>query len=532
MSDHSANSFGFIEALARRRYGETYDINSIFTVCWPIFQLRLGITIRFQQRLLEAEYRCLQLLAQNRTSSKVLAEWMGLPGHYMQYIVSRLMENKWVEQTQSSSLTVTSKGNEVLRLEGQTIRIQPYRYTVYYDPVCEYILPNKPPPPLLKPSEAYEAEQFVLPFEASKLEAPKPKTDELDSSGLRQQILEYIKSNPSDDTNRSLKPETINEILRIDRIYQNQTQKQFRSDIVAVAMTPRNGDIEYPELAIYDYFSSNWKRLETDILHRLRQVHLKNPWTWIPEEHHPHAHVTEASDRNIPSEVEVPFLSDQEVDILHHQRDIQYDLGNYRKDLEYWEKTETEEQVSIYQEKIKQLEAKLGETRSELGANLEIITTTEHRPFLLKAVQKAKKELILVSAFVNERTLDAKLRKLLTDAICKRQVRVQIAWGLGTKGRGHDAALNRERGEAALKRLRDQVQNTRPDCGHLLQIKRLENHQKFIICDEQFCAWGSFNWLSYRGNKDRGFRHESSTLSRRNSDIKLWRKQAKDLFGQ
>ena len=181
------------------------------------------------------------------------------------------------------------------------------------------------------------------------------------------------------------------------------------------------------------------------------------------------------------------------------------------------------------QQRIKALEAELKQFREI--SDLEILTTTDHRPILLKAMREAHNDLILVSAFINKRAFDQEVCNLLVDAICKRRVHVRIAWGLGTH-EGPDVFQTRRRGEAIQQHLEKRIRKTDASRLGLLQMKRLETHQKFIVCDDRFCAWGSFNWLSYRGDRDRGFRQESSTLSQRPNDIELWRQAAGQLFGE
>jgi phosphatidylserine/phosphatidylglycerophosphate/cardiolipin synthase-like enzyme len=39
-------------------------------------------------------------------------------------------------------------------------------------------------------------------------------------------------------------------------------------------------------------------------------------------------------------------------------------------------------------------------------------------------------------------------------------------------------------------------------------------HQKILICDRTFAVTGSFNWLSYAGEQDEGYRNETGTLFR------------------
>ena len=78
-----------------------------------------------------------------------------------------------------------------------------------------------------------------------------------------------------------------------------------------------------------------------------------------------------------------------------------------------------------------------------------------------------------------------------------------------------------------LKGLRRRIPKRVKD---LLLERRVETHEKFIICDDAFCAWGSFNWLSYRGERDSGYRRETSYYSERHEDIELWKNNAAALF--
>ena len=54
--------------------------------------------------------------------------------------------------------------------------------------------------------------------------------------------------------------------------------------------------------------------------------------------------------------------------------------------------------------------------------------------------------------------------------------------------------------------LRREMQAGRID---LLEVIDLESiHHKVLVCDRRFCVISSFNWLSYRGDLDDGFRQE------------------------
>ena len=145
---------------------------------------------------------------------------------------------------------------------------------------------------------------------------------------------------------------------------------------------------------------------------------------------------------------------------------------------------------------------------------------------LLTAIGNSSEELTLVSAWIDPYAFDDEVCRLLAAAI-GRGVHVRIAWGLGVRKRGAEASRNREKGNAVLSKLRDLIPS---DLRDHLTTKIAETHEKFIVCDHQFCAWGSFNWLSYRGERDSGYRRETSSYSERVDDIGLWRARADEMF--
>ena len=201
--------------------------------------------------------------------------------------------------------------------------------------------------------------------------------------------------------------------------------------------------------------------------------------------------------------------------------------------------TQNSHERAVLARQIKELQAeredlirKLAEHQEELDrltkGEIRLIRTEEHRDVLLDAIAKASSELTLVSAWMNPRAFDSEVCRTLADAVA-RGVTVRIAWGLGAKGRrGASAPRNRVQGENALAGLVRLIPH-----GHRQRLvsKLTETHEKFIICDDQFCAWGSFNWLSYRGERDSGYRRETSLYSERPDDIAIWKDNADSLFG-
>ena len=167
------------------------------------------------------------------------------------------------------------------------------------------------------------------------------------------------------------------------------------------------------------------------------------------------------------------------------------------------------------------------ELSEQTEGQIRLIKTEEHRKLLLRAIRETTSELTLVSAWITSRAFDNQVCTMLALAI-HRGVTVRIGWGLGTTRRGGERERNSIGGRAALAQLERIVPQNEQ---YRLVVKRAETHEKYIICDDLFCAWGSFNWLSYRGEKDEGYRRESSFYTERTEDIAMWKKNAATFFG-
>ena len=190
--------------------------------------------------------------------------------------------------------------------------------------------------------------------------------------------------------------------------------------------------------------------------------------------------------------------------------------------------------VRGYQDHNDELTNKLTACERELtelkSGRFFLITAEEHRNILLEAIERSLSELTLVSPWIRPDVFDDDVRQMLVDAI-KRGVKVRIAWGLGVNSSGTDSVRNREDGNGVLSDLRKQIPEEL--MGNLI-VKCIDTHEKFIICDNLFCAWGSFNWLSYRGapyTGHRRYRREVSSYSEKKDHITKLKANAATLFG-
>ncbi len=148
----------------------------------------------------------------------------------------------------------------------------------------------------------------------------------------------------------------------------------------------------------------------------------------------------------------------------------------------------------------------------------EFLQTEQHRPVLLQALREAKIEVIVISPWMNPRTCNDEICKLVGQAIA-RGARIRIAYGFG-RAEHPDHIQWRKSNVAKVRRAFENAIRREKGDRDLLEMKETTGtHQKILVCDRTFAVTGSFNWLSYRGNRDADVREETSVLLRGSEDV-------------
>ena len=132
------------------------------------------------------------------------------------------------------------------------------------------------------------------------------------------------------------------------------------------------------------------------------------------------------------------------------------------------------------------------------------LNTFHCRDLLRDTLRDVKARLVIVSAFLSADVVNQAFLGNLEAAI-KRGVKVWIAFGMGSREEHNKPSW--DRAEAALWEIRKRHKGSFKlmDCGKT----RHKTHEKILICDE-FVVSGSFNWLSYSGERGKGFRREDA----------------------
>lgn len=185
------------------------------------------------------------------------------------------------------------------------------------------------------------------------------------------------------------------------------------------------------------------------------------------------------------------------------------------------ERAQLEERCAHLEEELRRNHEESERLKVQLQQNQgTFLRTEEHRAVLERALKEAREEVIIISPWLNRYTCDDALCDLFAAAI-KRNVRVRIGYGITGRAGDADDGRNRANAQKVIRALRAAVaREASPEQAALLDIQRTsDTHQKILVCDRTFAALGSFNWLSYRGELDSGYRNETSIVLREPTSV-------------
>jgi len=148
--------------------------------------------------------------------------------------------------------------------------------------------------------------------------------------------------------------------------------------------------------------------------------------------------------------------------------------------------------------------------------HVEFLRTEQHRGVLEQALREARKEIIIISPWMNRRACNDDLCRLIGDAVA-RGVLVRIGYGMGRERHQAEAGRNRANVQSVKYAIERYIPNS---AAPLLDMRQTSGtHQKILVCDRKFAVTGSFNWLSYAGEQDEGYRNETGTLFRHGDQV-------------
>ncbi len=169
---------------------------------------------------------------------------------------------------------------------------------------------------------------------------------------------------------------------------------------------------------------------------------------------------------------------------------------------------DTEEQKESATDRICFLEKKIDEMKNERKGADRILSTYDHRPLLLEALDHAQNMVVIVSPWIKSGGLNYEILGRI-ERVLQRKAQVVIGYGISEK---------EDSDRWILQRLSD-IKNKQ--YGKNLHLVKLSNtHEKVLIKDNEYMVITSFNWLSFKGDPKKGFRQETGYYTESKEAIK------------
>jgi phosphatidylserine/phosphatidylglycerophosphate/cardiolipin synthase-like enzyme len=172
------------------------------------------------------------------------------------------------------------------------------------------------------------------------------------------------------------------------------------------------------------------------------------------------------------------------------------------------EQTNNDEEKRILNQQLQEASQRIEELENQLESALaslpiRFLEVYEHRPLLEQAFKDSKERLMIISPWIRASSVDKRFLQQFENLL-KRGVQVFIGYGLGENDdKKHSCDIQAEKN---LQKLANQYKTN-------FLLKRLgDTHAKILISDAKFAVTTSFNWLSFKGDRDRTFRDERGTL--------------------
>ena len=172
------------------------------------------------------------------------------------------------------------------------------------------------------------------------------------------------------------------------------------------------------------------------------------------------------------------------------------------------ERTEDKEEKLILEQQLQEAQQQIEKLQVKLDSLLAAVPMRwlemyEHRPLLEQALQDSQERLMIISPWIRASSVDKRFIQQFENLL-KRGVQVFIGYGLGENDdKKYQSDIQAEKN---IQKLASQYKDN-------FRFKRLgDTHAKILISDVKFAVTTSFNWLSFKGDRDRTFRDERGTL--------------------
>lgn len=371
-----------------------------------------------------------------------------------------------------SKLKLTGKGEEVLK-EAVTIVPEDLVYALYVDGLLGNIYLDKRKLYTRKELQSFD----IRPVNA---DVDEPTLEDLVFEDVRRAVNVFKKNHVYE---RDKLEGELMEVSRVAKAY-----VEYKKVNVLVFMNQKSGELEFQVydgavrndeygIALQKQYNEKTRVLEFDKRGEVDEPDESSLIHMLPKEIIDNAKAFSYKDSLIEKEIS--------------------SLSTRLKELEGDSQDEDDEWKESATERIRSLERKIEEMENGRKGADKVLSTYDHRPLLIDALENAQNSVIIVSPWIKAGGLNNQILGRIEKAL-QRKIQIIIGYGIGEKEDSDKWILNKL----------EEVQKKK--YGQYLKVVRLNNtHEKVLMKDNEFMVITSFNWLSFKGDPEKGFRQET-----------------------
>ena len=441
-----------------------YELVKYYECACPVYKIDLNVTMQKKKKLGIVQEFCLKFLSNGIKEIEEISKFLGLDKNIIHDSIVELNKLDLVKINSENDVLITSKGKEILA-ELNLLVPEELNMQIYVDGLTKNIFMSN-----VKFYNVREVKKSNL----SMLKPAKTRSEleNIKEKDISRIIKKYNKEYAKDDKYDG-------NLLSVNYINKSYFEYKKLNILTLDIKVFEKGDRvpEYEEI-ILKMENENIKQIDLDKRIIFEDMDEKECFTQkLTKDIIDNAWEYEKNKKNIEEKIEKI-----ETEIKENE-DI---LSEELIDLE--ERYTSTQMVRVLKEEVNLL-------KSQLNSKDRIIHTYEHRELLVNALKKAKEFVVIVSPWIKRSGMDSELENLIKQAI-GRKVSVYLGYGISDKEDSDKEIIQR------LNRIKEKSRR--------LKIIRLANtHEKVLVCDRDFIVVTSFNWLSFRGNPEWGFRQET-----------------------
>ena len=460
-----------IEELAKKYANAipNFKLAKYYEAAIPQYRMEMVLVMEKEKTLSVLQEFVLKFIAEGVDEISIIGKFLGINISTVHRAVAELQKAELLTLDISfKKVRLTEKGREALR-SIKTIVPEEVEYTLFMNGFTGEIYIDN-----LKKYVKKELKNFDIKDVPPYLE--KPHFEDISYEEVKSAIIKYRNNNFH--KNDKLEGNLLS-ISQLDKVYPEYTKVSVliylnkAGEIELRVYEKQTRRQEYEDILLKMYNERNTHIFDLDEREKIDDVVDKHFYSIIPEEIKDDA--AAYTSRSMELDKEIEQLKTQLTEYTSQEYEVDEEIRG----------------------QITEIKSQIEERENERSGATRVLSTYDHRPLLLKALNEARNTVVIISPWIKRGGLNGEILNLIRKAV-SCGVRVIIGYGISEENSSDKWILKELE---AIKNYRAKGK---------LEVYPLNNtHEKVLLMDNQFLVVTSFNWLSFGGNPRKGFRQET-----------------------